>query len=312
MRVVVTGAAGFIGSHLCEKLVADGHMVVGIDIVNGADVGNNLRTLAGAPHFRFLYGSVGKRLPEVHDADVCFHLAAYVGPAYVKRMVSEMTEDHLDDTLTVLRWAKRMAARVVATSSSEVYGDMPAPQREDSPLHVGPTHIQRSAYAVTKLAMEHMLLWGLAEHATIARLFNVAGARQRVYGGCVIPVWVSLLHRAQPIVVHDPEATRCFTHVRDAVAALVGLCETPRAAGTIVNVGQPQPITMGALADMVCAHFPGARQEVQAAQDNMGYGLLRHRQPDVTKMRQTLGWVPRERTAEIVADAVAHAKVTLV
>lgn len=320
-RVLVTGAAGFLGSHLVEHLIAQGHVVVGID--NYAT--GNAENLAGVIDRmdRLINATVCDGLDELEADrfDTIYHMAGHVGVGHILEDPLRMLEDHVNDAQAVCEAALRSDAVLLVASSSEVYGDSPAiPYREDAVLHVGPSSEARSGYAVSKLCLEH---FALAYHrqrslkAIIARLFNVAGPRQRAEGGCVVPRLVTAALRDEPLIVHgDGKQRRCFSHVADVVIALSKLVDTAAAVGQVVNVGQSEPITIYQAATDVgwavvnhdshaCFEINGVPfSDLDAA---AGWARMQMRIPDVTKLTALLGEqaIPN-RWPDIVRETVAY------
>lgn len=238
-RALVTGAAGFIGSHLVEALMARGWEVVAVDTAwipseilqrmpLGQSVGKVAEALVDSPH-------VTQNPP-----DVIFHLAARIGVGRILADPIAMLTEHAEDTLAVCRFAREHGAKLVITSSSEVYRSG-VNLKEDAVLYIDPSTVARAGYAVTKLYGEHV---ALAYHrqrglpVVIARLFNIAGPRQRAEGGCVVPIFCKAALSGEALQVHGAGGQRrAFTHVEDCVRALLALADEPQAVGEIVNVG---------------------------------------------------------------------------
>lgn len=314
-RIVVTGAAGFIGSHLCEALVAAGEQVIGVDSCITGRLGN-LATIADHPRFRLIQKKVTHTRRALRDADAIIHLAAHVGPPHVVQYAHAVIRDHLADALVISDAVKHSDARLLVASSSEVYGGAIPPHVETDALMIGPTDAARSAYAASKVAVEHLMLRNHPERATVMRFFNVAGPRQRAEGGCVLPLWVAGAlhagHHRGTFLLHDAEHQRAFADVADVVRCIVALLDCEGSVGEVVNVGQPEPIRMGALAEMVADSVEAAtghRPEIRHAQrgtGSNGSAFMPIRYPDVTKLRALIGFVPPNRMRASVDAVVAE------
>ena len=314
-RYLVTGGAGFIGSHLAERLLADGHAVVVMDDLSTGRL-DNLKTLEGYSGFDYLVDSVANEalLQNVIDnVDAVFHLAAGVGVMSVVQSPVHTIEATLYATEIVLHCANQAGNRkVLLTSSSEVYGKgTKVPFAEDDDVLFGPTTKSRWSYGCSKAIDEFL---ALAYHkemklpVVIARLFNTVGPRQLGNYGMVLPRFIAAALRGDPIVVYgDGEQTRCFVHVADVVDALVRLMHCEAAEGRVVNLGSDEEISINALAERVrervnpeveIAHVPYAEAYEEGFED------LRRRVPDLTRVRQLIGFEPT-RTLDEIIDAVA-------
>jgi nucleoside-diphosphate-sugar epimerase len=299
-RVGVTGAAGFIGSHLCARLLSEGHDVVGVDDFSFGSLAN-LESCLENSRFRFENLDCGRRreLRSVFDGcDAIVHLAAMKIPRYGGAV--RTLESNVAGVAAATSVALALDADLIVTSTSDVYGNAPAPFVEDGPIVLGPPTTRRWAYAASKLYDEHIVL-ALAEErglrATILRLFNVYGPNNHLswWGGPVVTFYEALL-RGQMIDIHgDGQQVRTFTYVEDTVDALVRALRAPEARGEVINVGASSPVTILELAGLVqetlgipqplrarfvpYESFPGRYQDV------------RHRVPDVSKARRLLGFM---------------------
>lgn len=313
-RQLVTGGAGFIGSHLCRRLRERGDEVVCLDdLSTGLEA--NVAELRGDPRFAWHAGSVlDEALVDelVSGADTVFHLAAHVGVARVAERPSATLEGNVVGTRNVLQSCVRHGARVVLASSSEVYGKNDAPPfREDGPVLVGATSEPRWSYACSKawgewLAFAHARESGLA--ALVVRFFNVVGPRQRPDFGMVLPRLVRAARVGEPLTVYgDGRQTRCFLHVEDAVAAVLALTEAPGAWGRVVNVGGDHEVTIGDLAERVrVAAGTGARLVHMPFAEVYGTAMhdFARRVPDLTRLRELTGFRPTRDLEAIVAELV--------
>jgi UDP-glucose 4-epimerase len=313
-KYLITGGAGFIGSHLSEYLLSSGHEVVVIDNLSTGTF-DNIRALTKSQQFRYFIGGVEE--PELlneagRDCDAIFHLAAAVG---VKLIVSDPVatiETNINGTEAVLRFATRYGKRLLLTSTSEVYGKRTeVPFSEEDDVIYGPTSKPRWAYAISKSVDEFLLrayvqakgLQGIA-----VRLFNTVGPRQVAHYGMVVPRFVGQALRGEAITVYgDGRQTRCFTHVFDVVPALVNLMNLPELNGEVVNIGSRERISIQALAERVRAlaapqaaivHVPYEEAYSSSFED------MRDREPDLSKAEQLIGYAPTYRLDDIVSDVI--------
>jgi UDP-glucose 4-epimerase len=314
MKVMVTGGAGFIGSHLVDRLLADGNEVVVVDDFSTGSRRNlahiessRLTIVAGKVQDPSILG------PAADDIDLVYHLAAAVGVFEILRRPLECLRTNLDAAAAVFEWAARDGIRTVFTSTSEVYGKNGNGQLSETDDSVyGPTTARRWLYAVSKATDEFL---ALATHrelgfpVSIARLFNTIGPRQTGAYGMFVPRLVEQALTGQPMTVFgDGTQTRCFTNVHDAVEALVRISATPAAIGQVVNVGQPSEISIRALADLIKA-ATGSAAPVQLVPYGEayepGFEDMQRRAPDVTLLRQLAGYVPETPLATTIEQIVA-------
>jgi UDP-glucose 4-epimerase len=313
-RILVTGGAGFIGSHLCERLLARGDEVTCLDDLSTGLAGNLAACLAG-PGFELVCGSVldaGLVAELVGAADGVFHLAARVGVRAVLEQPSRTLETNLVGTRNVLSAAVRRGARVLFSSSSEVYGrnDRP-PFAEDAPLLSGATDEPRWSYACSKamaeaLAFAHARERGLP--VLIVRLFNVVGPRQRGDHGMVLPRFVRAALAGEALEVYgDGLQTRCFLHVSDALDAMLALWDEPRALGRVVNVGSDREVSIGTLAEVV-RRTAGSASPIVHMPYREAYGTdmtdFARRVPRLERLRSLVGPLRARSLEAIVAELV--------
>ncbi len=320
MRALVTGGAGFIGSHLTEALLAAGHEVAVLDDLSTGRL-ENLAAVDGEPGLTVTVGTIRdeplvRKL--VSSADVVFHLAAAVGVRLILERPVETIETNVVGTEVVLRAAAAAGARVLIASTSEVYGKSArVPLAEDDDRVLGPTTKSRWSYACAK-AMDEFL--ALAYHrarrlpVVIARFFNTIGPRQTGRYGMVVPRFVRQALDGAPITVYgDGQQSRCFTDVEDAVRATVALALAPAAVGEVFNVGTGHEITIGALAERVRA-LVGSASPIRAVPYEEayqpGFEDLRRRVPDVRKIRDAIGFEPRVALDESLRRVIHHLRAT--
>jgi len=308
VRALVTGGAGFIGSHLCDQLVARGYRVQALDDLSTGSRGN-LDGLAGHREFTLLERDVRFRaeLPD-EKPDVVFHLAAAVGVRTILGHPRRSLEVNLQGTENILAAAVDWGSRVVVASSSEVYGKNDAgPLSEDSDRLLGAGELARWWYAVAKMADEALALAYHREErlqALVVRFFNTVGPRQTGRYGMVVPTLVRQALAGEPLTVFgDGEQTRCFTYVEDAVQALIALAEKPEAYGRIYNIGQPAEISINSLARLIL-DLTGSQSPIVHLPYEQAYGDsyedMRRRVPDATRLRTTIGWAPGDRLNEAI------------
>jgi UDP-glucose 4-epimerase len=313
---LITGGAGFIGSHLAERLLADGHAVTVLDDLSTGDAGN-LAAVRQHPRLLLRTGSIGDEslLAELMTGtDVVYHLAAAVGVQLVADNPLRTIETNVQPTESLLRLASVGRQRVFLASTSEVYGKNPAERwTEEDDLCFGPTSRPRWAYGCSKaidefLALAHHARSGLA--VVVGRFFNVVGPRQVGRYGMVVPRFVDQALAGGPIRVYDDGTqTRCFAHVTEVVDAIVRLMETPAAAGGVFNIGSDVPISILDLANLVREKVDPS-VAIEFVPYNRAYGSdsfedVRRRIPVVEKLALTIGTAPRLSIDAILDDVIA-------
>jgi UDP-glucose 4-epimerase len=321
MRFLLTGGAGFIGSHLSELLLSHGHEVQVLDDLSTGSA-ENVSHLQSNPRFAQTTASVedGELVAHlVERVDLVVHLAAAVGVKLVVDEPVRAIETNVHCTEIVLAHADRARKPVLLASTSEVYGKSEAlPFREDGDLQIGATHRARWAYACSKAIDEFLAMAYWRERAlpvTVVRLFNTVGPRQTGSYGMVIPRLVEQALAGRPLTVYgDGTQTRCFCHVADVTRALLGLIEDERARGEVFNVGATAEISILELAERVLA-LSGSDSEIvlvpyeDAYQE--GFEDMYRRVPDIEKIGALLGWAPTRSLDQIIGDVIdfqrAHA-----
>jgi UDP-glucose 4-epimerase len=316
---LVTGGAGFIGSHLCELLLADGWEVYALDDLSTGGLAN-VEHLRDTPEFHLtvesvLTASVVSEL--VHRADVVYHLAAAVGVRLIVEQPVHTMVTNIQGTETVLEYCSRFGKRVLVASTSEVYGD----HREEVPLAeedrrvYGPTTQKRWLYADSK-AIDEFLALALHQErgldCVIVRLFNTVGPRQSGQYGMVIPRFVAKAIAGEPLEIHgDGTQTRSFCHVQDTIRALKALMDEGSISGQIFNVGSTDRISILELADRVRAQAGSDSGTVFIPYDEV-YGLgiedTLHREPAIEKIGAAVGWRPSRTLDQVIADVIEHAR----
>jgi len=319
--VLVTGGAGFIGSHLCELLLDAGSEVwVLDDLSTGSE--RNVAHLRDREAFHLVVDSVLKASVVnelVHRCDVVFHLAAAVGVRLIVEQPVHTLVTNIQGTENVLEHCNRFGKRVLVASTSEVYGDRTEPEAltEESRRLYGPTTARRWAYAESKALDEFLALAYHQERGldcVIARLFNTVGPRQSGQYGMVIPRFVSAALAGRPLEIHgDGTQTRCFCHVEDTIRALAGLMDAREHSGEIFNVGSTERVTIEELARRVLELTGSSSKLVAVPYDEVyGQGIedMLHRQPAIEKVSAAIGWQPTRTLDQILADVVEHTRAS--
>lgn len=315
MRVLITGGAGFIGSHLAERLLAQGHRVAILDDLSTGRL-ENVAHLSDDPRFSATIGSVmDEELlgPLVAECDTVFHLAAAVGVKLVVDQPIHTIHTNVHGTETLLKHASRGRKNVLVVSTSEVYGKSAVlPFREDADLVLGPPNKTRWGYATSKLLDEFLALGYWKEErlpVRVVRLFNTVGPRQSSRYGMVLPNFVRRALTNEPIIVHgDGSQTRSFTWVGDVVTALIALVETPGTCGEVFNIGNGAEISIRDLAAKVKLKT-GSRSPIEFVPYNQvfddSFEDMPRRVPDISKIGQAIGYRPKVHLDEIIEHVVA-------
>ena len=319
MRILITGGAGFIGSHLAERLVAEGHEVIALDDLSTGRL-KNLAALSDSAAFRFVQGSIldRKLVQDLTDAaDAVFHLAAAVGVKLIMDEPSRSILTNVTGTENVLQAALKDSTPVYLASTSEVYGKTTKfPFQEDDDLTIGATTNLRWSYASAKQLDEFLALAYVRERAlpvVILRFFNTTGPRQTGRYGMVLPHFIESALKGDPLQVHGSgEQSRCFGHVFDVVEALVRLMDTPAAVGQVFNIGTSEEVTIRALAQQVIAQT-GSSSKIELVPYEsvypVGFEDMNRRLPDVSKLQNMIGFKPERSLRQIIADIIEEKRV---
>ena len=317
MRALITGGAGFIGSHLSEALLDQGHEVLILDNLSTGSI-DNIAHLKGRPGFEYFIDTVNNEplLAELIDrSDVVFHFAAAVGVKLIVEQPVYTIETNVHGTEVVLKHANKKKKLVVIASTSEVYGKSEdVPFREDSDLVLGPTPKHRWAYACSKAIDEFLALAYWKERklpVIIVRFFNTVGPRQTGQYGMVIPNFVRQALAGEPITVFgDGTQPRAFTHVTDVVGALLKLVVEPKAIGQVINIGNTQEITIQR------ARRARARAERHRTRrsssspttrpTNRGSRTCRAGCPDLTRIKGLIGYEPKHKLDDILTQVIDY------
>jgi len=316
MNILITGGAGFIGSHLAEQLLANNHRVTIIDDLSTGSI-HNIQHLKTAEKFHYVLDTVANQqvMAELVDAaDIIYHLAAAVGVRLIVENPTRTIETNIRGTEIVLELAAKKKKRVLIASTSEVYGKRnTVPFRESDDLVLGPPDKGRWSYACSKAIDEFLAVayWKEKKVPTVVvRLFNTVGPRQTGRYGMVIPSLIKQALANQDITVYgDGSQTRCFTHVNDATGALIALAENPDANGEVYNIGSTEEISVLTLAEKIKKLTDSPSKIVfipysQAYEE--GFEDMMRRVPDLTKIERLVGYRPRISLEQILIDTIRY------
>ena len=312
MKVLITGGAGFIGSHLTRALLAAGHSVAVIDDLSTGSL-DNIAPFQDDPHYRFVRGDilVAEDLETlVAESDTVFHLAAAVGVELVVHDPVRTILTNVQGTERVLTAATKHNKRVILASTSEVYGKSAKPLfSETDDLLIGPSTHSRWSYACSKLMDEFLLMAYFRDRGlrgTVVRFFNTVGPGQTGRYGMVIPRFVAAALAGEPLKVFGTgEQTRCFCHVADVVRALMFLMDDPGSYGGIFNIGSTEKVTIRQLAEFVIRELNSSSKIDVIPYDQAyanGFEDMLHRAPDCSKLHALTGWKAEIPLKQIIAD----------
>lgn len=321
MRVLVTGGAGFIGSHLVDRLLADGYEVTVLDDLS-TGLRDNVEGHEGNPKFKAVFDTI---LAEdtvnelVQEADVVMHLAAAVGVKYIIENPLHSMRVNVRGTENLLEAADRHNKRVVLFSTSEIYGKSPdVPFREDADRLLGPPTVHRWSYSTAKAVDEILALAYHEKHGmpvVVVRLFNTCGPRQRGRYGMVIPSFVDQALKGESITVYgDGTQSRCFCHVADVVDAVMALLTCDEAQGEIFNLGSNEEVSIIQLARRI-REITGSQAEIQlvpyAEAYEPGFEDMHRRIPDLRKIQEFVGYEPKRKLDHIIQSVIEHRRALL-
>ncbi len=315
-RALITGGAGFIGSHLAEALLERGWTVEVVDDLSTGSI-ENISHLKGHPHFAYTLDSVMNRslmLELVDRADVIFHLAAAVGVRLIVEKPVHTIETNIKATELILELAARKRRPLLLASTSEVYGKLDKPRfSEDDDVILGPTSKSRWCYAASKMIDEFLAQAYFKEHGlptVVARLFNTIGPRQTGQYGMVVPRFVRLALAGQPIPVYgDGTQRRSFTWVGDVIGAMLALIAHPQAYGEVFNIGHTKEISIYDLAVLVKEMTASASKITLVPYEQAyeaGFEDMPRRAPDITKIQRLIGYRPGPSLPEMLERVIAY------
>jgi UDP-glucose 4-epimerase len=320
MNVLITGGAGFIGSHLSDRLIEMGHRVTAVDDLSTGRI-ENVAHLEGAPGFQFVHESIRHEAVMdrlVSECEVVYHLASAVGVELIVSRPVEVIERCILGTEIVLRTAHRYKKKVLLTSTSEVYGkNSRVPFSEDDDRVLGPTTKSRWSYSCAKAIDEFLALAYQKEKKlpiVIGRLFNTVGPRQTGQYGMVVPRFVQQALNGKPLTVYgDGSQQRCFGYVGDVVGALAGLMEHPGAVGQIFNIGSTEEVSILELAQRVIKLTKSSSTITMVPYDvayEAGFEDMARRIPDLTRITALIGYQPKVLLDDIIVRIAAHFRET--
>ena len=314
MKALITGGAGFIGSHLAERLLKEGHKVAVIDNLSTGSL-KNIESFKEEPQFDFVESDIrNTSLMEtlVEQCDVVFHLAAAVGVKLIAEEPVHTIETNIGGTEAVLDVVNKFGRKILIASSSEVYGKNEAvPFHEDDDIVLGSTSLSRWSYACSKAIDEFLGLafyhqYGLG--VVIGRFFNTIGPRQTGRYGMVVPRFVQRALRNEPILIYvNGKQRRCFCYVEDVVDAIMGLTNCEEAAGKVYNIGSIEEITIEGLADKII-EMTGSKSKKEFVPYEKAYGRpiedMMRRMPSLERIKKTVGWEPKTSLTEMLEEII--------
>jgi UDP-glucose 4-epimerase len=316
MKILITGGAGFVGSHLADKLFKEGHEITVIDDLSTGRY-SNVAHLEGEKNFRLIIDTVlNEKLMEelIRETDSVFHMASAVGVRLIMEHPVKTIETIFRGTDVVLGFCSRYRKRVLIPSTSEVYGKgASVPFREEDDLLTGSTDKHRWAYACAKTLDEFLALAHWKETrlpVVVVRLFNTVGPRQTGQYGMVVPNFIKSAIKNEPLTVHgDGSQSRCFGHVLDVVEGLTKAIETPECFGQVINFGNDEEVTIRGLAERAIA-MTGSKSEIRYIPYSEAYGEgfedMQRRVPSLEKAKLLVGYQPTRTLEDIINDVAAQ------
>jgi len=318
MKILITGGAGFIGSHLADKLIGEGNEITVIDNLSTGRY-SNVAHLEGHERFRLIIDTVlNERLMEelIRKTDRVYHMASAVGVMLIMERPVQTIETIFRGTDVVLGFCSRYRKRVLIPSTSEVYGKgYSVPFKEDDDLLTGATDKHRWAYACAKTLDEFLALAHWKETrlpVSVVRLFNTVGPRQTGQYGMVVPRFVHSAIKNEPIEVHgDGSQSRCFGHVLDIVEGLTKLLEDPKCFGQVINLGNDEEVTINELAQLAIKMTSSGSSIRYVPYENVygdGFEDMQRRVPSLEKARRLIGYQPTRTLEDIINDVATEAR----
>ncbi len=318
MKALVTGGAGFIGSHLAERLLNDGNKVVVVDNLSTGSL-KNIESFINKADFKFVEGDIcDAELMEtlVERSETVFHLAAAVGVKLIADSPVHTIETNISGTEVVLDAVNKFNKSVFIASSSEIYGkNEAAPFREDDDIVLGNTGVSRWSYACSKAIDEYLTLafhqqYGL--RVVIGRFFNTIGPRQTGQYGMVVPRFVRWALKGEPVSIYGTgEQMRCFCYVEDVLDAVIGLMDCEEAAGGVYNIGSTEEIAIERLADKII-EMTGSKSKKEFVPYEVAYGMpmedMMRRVPNLKRIKKSIGWEPKTNLSETLEVIIESEK----
>jgi UDP-glucose 4-epimerase len=316
MRILLTGASGFLGSHLSERLTREGHLVIGLDNLHTGSI-DNLRNLSNSPNFKFVQGSIldSSLLRSLaSESDYVFHLAAAVGVFNIVNKPLESLLINIRGTENVLEVAKEYDLPLFFTSSSEVYGKNSSDSLSESDDRIlgSPTTL-RWSYSEAKAIDESLVHAYYTEkklESRIVRFFNTVGPRQLGSYGMVVPRFVKSALENTPITIYGSgEQTRCFAHVYDVIDAVMAVAFSEKTVGKVLNIGNNQEISMNDLANLIISETNSTSSIIHIPYEEAygsGFEDMQRRVPNINLIKSLVGWEPQRSLETIIEDIVAE------
>ena len=316
MKIFISGGAGFIGSHLAEKLLNQGHSVSVLDNLSTGKL-SNISHVKGNPNFSFTLDTIlNRKVLEQHirDCDQIYHLAAAVGVKYIIDNPLLSLQTNIIGTENVLEMANKYKRKVLVASTSEIYGKSEnVPFKEEDDRLLGSTHISRWSYSSSKAIDEFLTLAYYREKklpVVIVRCFNTVGPRQSGQYGMVIPKFVKNALLDHPITIFgDGKQSRCFADVEDVIDGMIKLMGEKKAEGQIFNIGSTEEITIEELANTI-KKMTGSKSKIEMIKyddaDEEGFEDMRRRVPDLTKINKMIGYKPKYKLKDILDRVIKH------
>ena len=316
MRVLITGGAGFIGSHLAGRLLAEGEKVAVIDNLSTGSL-SNIAGLRTNPNFAFIEGDIQDAAlmePLAEQCDVIYHLAAAVGVRLIAEDPVHTIETNIGGTEIVLNAANKFSKRILIASSSEVYGkNESVPFHEEDDIVLGSTSFSRWSYACSKAIDEFLGLAFYQQYGldvVIGRFFNTIGPRQTGQYGMVVPRFVRKALKNEPLQIYGTgKQTRCFSYVGDLIDAITKLVNCDKAMGKVYNIGSNEEITIEALADKII-EMTGSKSKKEFVSYQQAYGRpiedMMRRKPSLDRIKEVIGWQPKTSLDKILSEIIEY------
>ena len=321
MKVLVTGGAGFIGSHLAERLLKDGNRVVVVDNLSTGSI-ENIESFKNEADFKFVEGDIrDAELMEtlVERSETVYHLAAAVGVKLIADRPVHTIETNISGTEVVLDAVNKFNKSVFIASSSEIYGKNEAvPFREDDDIVLGNTGVPRWSYACSKAIDEFLALAFHQQYklrAVIGRFFNTVGPRQTGQYGMVVPRFVQWALKGEPVSIYGTgQQMRCFCYIEDVVDAVIGLMNSEQTAGNVYNIGSTEEVSIESLADKII-EMTGSKSKKEYVAYEEAYGMpmedMMRRVPSLERIKKAIGWEPKTSLTETLQAIIDSEKAKI-
>jgi UDP-glucose 4-epimerase len=318
MKILITGGAGFIGSHLAQRLLEKGNSIAVIDNLSTGSL-ENIKALIGDKHFEFVEGDIRNAeimKPLIKNCDLIFHLAAAVGVRLIAEDPVRTIETNIGGTEIVLNIANKLRKKILIASTSEVYGkNESVPFSEDDDIVLGSTNLSRWSYACSKAIDEFLGLAFYRQYGldiVIGRFFNTIGPRQTGQYGMVVPRFVQSALQNEPLTIYGTgKQTRCFTYVGDVVDAIIALIQSKETPGRVFNIGSDEEISITGLADKII-EMTGSSSVKEFVPIDVAYGMpiedMMRRVPNLQRIQKATGWKPKTSLDEMLRIIIESEK----